>query len=114
MCLHMRQLSRAARDVSRFASVFLVDIDEPAVQTYVRYFDITIHPCTVFFFNCEHVKMDCNTQDHSKFIGAFKDKQDVIDVLEVLYKCAMRGKHIVECPLPKERIPQFQLLYKEV
>ena len=40
------QLSKSAREVSKFASVALVDID------------ITFIPSTVFFFNAHHMKMD--------------------------------------------------------
>eukprot|EP00854_Cymbomonas_tetramitiformis_P007759 gene7759-9224_t len=47
------------RDVSKFSSIFLVDVDAEGTQTYVKYFDITIIPAMVFFFNCEHIKMDC-------------------------------------------------------
>ena len=54
-----------------------------------------------------------STQDHSKFIGAFHSRQDFVDSVEVLYRAAMKGQHIVACPLPPERIPKFQLLYKD-
>jgi hypothetical protein len=52
------QLSKAAREVSKFATVALVDIDSPDIQVYVKYFDITLIPSTVFFFNAHHMKMD--------------------------------------------------------
>lgn len=53
------QLAKSAREVSKFASVALVDIDSEDVQVYVKYFDITLIPSTVFFFNAHHMKMDC-------------------------------------------------------
>mmetsp|Transcript_9367 Transcript_9367/g.16095 ORF Transcript_9367/g.16095 Transcript_9367/m.16095 type:complete len:152 (+) Transcript_9367:105-560(+) len=115
VCLQLDDiLSKAQRDVSKFAIIFMVDVDAEDVQIYVKYFDVTILPSTVFFFNAEHVKMDAGTQDHSKFVGAFHEKQDFIDVVEVLFRGAMKGKHIVSCPLPPERIPQYQLLFKDV
>jgi len=52
------QLSKAARDVSKFATVALVDVDSEDIQVYVKYFDITLIPSTVFFFNAHHMKMD--------------------------------------------------------
>ena len=52
------QLSKSAREVSKFASVALVDIDSNEIQVYVKYFDIAFIPSTVFFFNAHHMKMD--------------------------------------------------------
>ncbi|KAK2403903.1 thioredoxin protein YLS8 [Trifolium repens] len=115
ICLHLDQiLSKAAREVSKFATVALVDIDSPDIQVYVKYFDITLIPSTVFFFNAHHMKMDSGTADHTKWIGAFHKKQDFIDVVETIFRGAMNGKLIVNCPLPADRIPKYQLLYKDV
>lgn len=52
------QLAKSAREVSKFASVALVDIDSEDIQVYVNYFDITLIPSTIFFFNAHHMKMD--------------------------------------------------------
>ena len=52
------QLSKSAQEVSKFASAALVDIDSNEIQVYVKYFDITFIPSTVFFFNAHHIKMD--------------------------------------------------------
>ncbi|KAL8092884.1 uncharacterized protein LOC141689134 [Apium graveolens] len=107
-------LSKSERDVSKFASIALVDVDSEDVQVYVKYFDITFIPSTVFFFNAHHMKMDSGSADHTKWVGAFQSKQDFVDVVEEIFRGAMKGKLIVNCPLPPERIPKFQLLYKDV
>ncbi|CAN7118029.1 unnamed protein product [Brassica rapa subsp. narinosa] len=107
-------LEKSARDVSKFATVALVDVDSDQVQVYVNYFDITLFPSTVFFFNAHHMKLDSGTADHTKWVGKFHEKQDFIDVVEVIFRGAMKGKLIVHCPLPPERIPKYQLLYKDV
>lgn len=107
-------LAKSAREVSKFASVALVDIDSEDMQVYVNYFDITLIPSTIFFFNAHHMKMDSGTADHTKWVGAFRRKQDFIDVVEAIFRGAMKGKLIVNCPLPPERIPKYQLLYKDV
>uniref|UniRef100_A0A7N2LHH1 Thioredoxin-like protein 4B n=1 Tax=Quercus lobata TaxID=97700 RepID=A0A7N2LHH1_QUELO len=128
VCLQLDDvLSKSAREVSKFASVALVDIDSNEIQVYVKYFDTAFIPSTVFFFNAHHMKMDSGTADHTKWVGAFHKKQDFIDVVEVciapqklngfkaaIYRGAMKGKLIVSCPLPLERIPKYQLLYKDV
>ncbi|KAH7861175.1 hypothetical protein Vadar_022615 [Vaccinium darrowii] len=107
-------ISKSAREVSKFATIALVDIDSEDIQVYVKYFDITFIPSTIFFFNAHHMKMDSGSADHTKWVGAFHRKQDFIDVVEAIYRGAMKGKLIVSCPLPSERIPKFQLLYKDV
>ncbi|ESQ37137.1 hypothetical protein EUTSA_v10002702mg [Eutrema salsugineum] len=114
-CLHLDDiLNKSARDVSKFAEVALVDVDSEEVQVYVKYFDITFLPSTVFFFNAHHMKLDSGTADHTKWVGEFHEKQDLIDVVEVIFRGAMKGKMIVHCPIPQERIPKYQLLYKDM
>ncbi|KAL7151721.1 hypothetical protein ABFS83_04G050400 [Erythranthe nasuta] len=115
VCLQLDDvLYKSAKDVSRFATVALVDVDSPEIQVYVKYFDITFIPSTIFFFNAHHMKMDSGSADHTKWIGTFQKKQDFVDVVEAIYRGAMKGKLIVSCPLPPERIPKFELLYKNV
>lgn len=115
ICIQLDEiLYKSAREVSKFATVALVDIDSDDVQVYVKYFDITLIPSTVFFFNAHHMKMDCGSADHTKWVGTFLRKQDFVDVVEAIYRGAMKGKLIVTCPLPPDRIPKFQLLYKDV
>lgn len=54
----MLQLAKSVRDVSKFASIGLVDADAPEIQLYIKYFDISLIPATIFFFNAHHMKMD--------------------------------------------------------
>eukprot|EP00249_Psilotum_nudum_P021133 c27983_g1_i6 orf=275-775(+) len=115
VCMQLDEiLAKSAREVSKFASIATVDIDAEGIQMYVKYFDISWIPATIFFFNAQHMKMDSGSADHTKWIGAFESKQDFIDVVETVFRGAMKGKMIVTCPLPPERIPKFQLLYKDI
>lgn len=38
------------------AAIFIVDVD--SVPVYTQYFDISLVPATVFFFNGQHIKVD--------------------------------------------------------
>ncbi|KAF9610877.1 hypothetical protein IFM89_025339 [Coptis chinensis] len=101
VCLQLDDiLEKSVREVSKFASVALVDIDLEDVQVYVKYFDITLLPSTIFFFNAHHMKMDSGTTDHTKWIGAFQRKQDFIDVVEGLGQYIGGYEGQTQCELP--------------
>ncbi|XP_060668819.1 uncharacterized protein LOC112488968 [Ziziphus jujuba] len=66
---------------------------------------------TIILVRCRKFK---KTADHTKWVGAFHQKQDFIDVVEAIFKGAMTRKLIVNCFLPPERIPKYQLLHEDV
>ncbi|XP_042052834.1 thioredoxin-like protein 4B [Salvia splendens] len=65
VCLQLDDvLYKSAKDVSKFATVALVDAAAEEIQVYLKYFDITYVPSIVFFFNAHHMKMDSGSADH--------------------------------------------------
>eukprot|EP00128_Syssomonas_multiformis_P005546 Colp12_sorted_trinity150504_noHs@7153 len=105
-------LAKTQQELSLMASIYVIDVN--AAPIYISYFDISLIPSTLFFFNAQHIKVDYGTQDHTKFIGAFHQKQDFIDLVEVIYRGAMRGKLMITSPIPPERVPKYNLIYKDI
>ncbi|XP_036881096.1 thioredoxin-like protein 4B isoform X2 [Manis javanica] len=72
VCLQLDDiLSKTSSDLSKMASIYLVDVDQTPV--YTHYFDISYIPSTVFFFNGQHMKVDYGYLNGFRF-GAFIKK----------------------------------------
>lgn len=56
-------------------------------------------PCTVmFFFRNKHIMIDLGTGNNNKVNWAMSDKQEFIDVVEVVYRGARKGRGLVVSP----------------
>lgn len=56
-------------------------------------------PCTImFFFRNKHIMIDLGTGNNNKINWAFSDKQEFIDIVEVVYRGARKGRGLVVSP----------------
>ena len=96
-CMEMDEmLYKCAEAVCNFAVIYLVDITEvPDFNNMYELYD----PCTVmFFYRNRHIMVDFGTGDNNKLNFKISNKQDLIDILETVYRGAHKGKGLVVSP----------------
>ena len=82
--------------VKNFAVIYVVDITQvPEFNEMYELFD----PCTtMFFFRNKHIMIDCGTGNNNKVNWALADKQEFVDLIEVVYRGARKGRGLVVSP----------------
>ena len=96
-CMRMDDvLSRVSEKVKLFAVIYVVDIEEvPDFNAMYELYD----PCTVmFFFRNKHIMVDLGTGDNNKINWIIDDKQELIDIIEVVFTGAKKGRGLVVSP----------------
>jgi DIM1 family U5 snRNP protein len=95
----MRQdevLYKIADRVKNFAALYVCDLDEvPDFKAMYELYD----PCTVmFFFRNKHMMCDFGTGNNNKLNWVLEDKQELIDIIETVYRGAKKGRGLVVSP----------------
>lgn len=61
-------------------------------------------PCTImYFFRNKHIMCDFGTGNNNKLNWVLEDKQELIDIMETIYRGAKKGRGLVVSP--KGRLP---------
>ena len=59
-------------------------------------------PCTImFFFRNKHIMCDFGTGNNNKLNWVLEDKQELIDIIETIYRGAKKGRGLVVSPKGK-------------
>ena len=96
-CMLMDEvLCGIAEDVKNFAVVYVVDITEvPDFNEMYELYD----ECTVmFFFRNKHIMIDLGTGNNNKINWPFNDTDELIDIVETVYRGARKGRGLVVSP----------------
>uniref|UniRef100_A0A3B3D5B2 Thioredoxin-like protein 4A n=1 Tax=Oryzias melastigma TaxID=30732 RepID=A0A3B3D5B2_ORYME len=90
-CMKMDEvLYSIAEKVKNFAVIYLVDITE--VPDFNKMYEL-YDPCTVmFFFRNKHIMIDLGTGNNNKINWPMEDKQEMIDIVETVYRGARKGR----------------------
>lgn len=96
-CIQMDDmLASIAEKVRNFAVIYLCDIDK--VPDFNEMYELYDPMTIMFFFRNKHMMCDFGTGDNNKLNWVLGDKQDLIDILEVIYRGARKGKGLVVSP----------------
>ncbi|KAF0047669.1 hypothetical protein F2P81_001302 [Scophthalmus maximus] len=104
-CMKMDEvLYSIAEKVKNFAVIYLVDITE--VPDFNKMYEL-YDPCTVmFFFRNKHIMIDLGTGNNNKINWTMEDKQEMIDIVETVYRGARKGR--VSALGAGQRLPEWE------
>ena len=115
-CMKMDEtLYSIAEKCKNFVVIYLVDITE--VPDFNKMYEL-YDPCTIMFFfrlvqsfgavclesvssmcfRNKHIMIDLGTGNNNKINWAMEDKQELIDIVEVVYRGARKGRGLVVSP----------------
>ncbi|OZJ05720.1 hypothetical protein BZG36_01437 [Bifiguratus adelaidae] len=96
-CMKMDEtLYGIAEKVKNFAVIYLVDITE--VPDFNKMYELYDECTVMFFFRNKHMMVDLGTGNNNKINWALEDKQELIDIIEVVYRGARKGRGLVVSP----------------
>ena len=82
--------------VINYATVYLLDTRR--VPDFDAMYELYDPVTTMLFWRGRHMQMDLGTGNNNKITWALREKQEMLDILEVVYKGARKGKGLVIAP----------------
>lgn len=96
-CILMDEiLSKCAPLLRRWAIIYLVDTKQ--VPEFNGMYELVDPVCLMFFWRTRHIQCDVGTGNNNKINWVLQDKQELIDVAEVVWRGARKGKGLVISP----------------
>ncbi|KAI9189114.1 U4/U6-U5 snRNP complex subunit dib1 [Blastocladiella emersonii ATCC 22665] len=96
-CMVMDEtLASIADKVKNFAVVYLVDIRE--TPDFNKMYELYDNCTLMFFFRNKHIMIDLGTGNNNKVNWPISEKQELIDLIEVVYRGARKGRGLVISP----------------
>jgi len=96
-CMAMDEvLFKCADRVKNFAVIYLCDLDE--VKDFNAMYELYDPMTLMFFFRNKHMMCDFGTGNNNKLNWVLEDKQELIDIVETIYRGAKKGRGLVVSP----------------
>eukprot|EP00300_Choanocystis_sp_HF-7_P035141 c48511_g1_i1.p2 GENE.c48511_g1_i1~~c48511_g1_i1.p2 ORF type:complete len:156 (+),score=46.43 c48511_g1_i1:42-470(+) len=86
-------LFRIAERVRKFCNIYLVDITE--VPDFNKMYELYDAMTVMFFFRNKHIQVDLGTGNNNKINMVIPDDQEMIDLIETVFRGARRGRGLV-------------------
>ncbi|KAL9641438.1 hypothetical protein ABK040_013365 [Willaertia magna] len=96
-CMEMDEtLSKIAEKVKNMAVIYLVDITK--VPDFNKMYELYDNCTVMFFYRNKHIMIDLGTGNNNKINWAITEKQEMIDIIETVYRGASKGRGLVISP----------------
>ncbi|KAL3233805.1 Spliceosomal protein DIB1 [Nakaseomyces bracarensis] len=96
-CMLMDEmLYQVAEKVRNFVAIYLCDIDE--VPDFNEMYELTDPMCLMFFYKNKHMMCDFGTGNNNKLNFLVDDEQELIDIMETIFRGARKNKGMVVSP----------------
>lgn len=96
-CMKMDEvLYKVADDVRDFAVIYVVDID--IVPDFNIMYELTDEVSLMFFYRNKHIMIDLGTGNNNKINWPIANRQEMIDIIETVYRGARKGRGLVISP----------------
>lgn len=89
-------LYKAAEPIKNFGVVYLVDTVE--VPDFNTMYELVDAVSVMFFFRNKHIMVDAGTGNNNKINWPMRDAGEFIDIVEVVYRGARKGRGLVVSP----------------
>ncbi|CCF59488.1 hypothetical protein KAFR_0H00790 [Kazachstania africana CBS 2517] len=96
-CILMDELLYSVSEkVKNFATVYLCDITK--VTDFNEMYELDDPMCLMFFYKNKHMMCDFGTGNNNKLNFTIDDEQELIDVIETIFRGARKNKGLVVSP----------------
>ncbi|KAI5956229.1 DIB1 [Candida jiufengensis] len=99
-------LYKISEKIKNFAVTYLVNLD--VVKDFNIMYELDqnkLEPYTImFFYRNKHILVDFGTGNNNKLNFPIYDKQELIDIIETVYRGARKGKGLVISPKDYSRV----------
>ena len=86
-------LFQIAEKCKNFVAIYAVEIDK--VTDFNQMYQLDSPSTLMFFFRNQHIQVDTGTGNNNTLNFLLDDKQELIDLFEVIYRGVVKGKDLI-------------------